>query len=393
MAGVWGKRWALLVPFLFVAAACGVTHDRETHARGSAPAPVAYVEPPPSEVSHPTGLSFIDESAGWVIGEAPCPDGQHPVGDSAWLPRHCLRIIRTRDGGRHWEATATPATGGRSRSGGSGGYVTDIRFADARNGWVFDWDLWSTHDGGATWTAPRLDGPVVSLETTGGKVFALVASCRLSRSDCRGPLRLFESAVGSDDWRLVFDMDAGSGVGRYGRLVVSGRSVYALVDRSGTSWATARPAGLYARSPGGRWERRLVPPSCFRGVLAAAGPRELFLWCQTGDGAGGSAPHEFYVSRRDGFRWAQMWSDRSVYFNPVAVTSEGRFLATSVEVLLIERPDGSRDWIRFDASGQINESIIALQFLTARYGVVLTGKGLYITRDAGRYWDPVPLPL
>ncbi len=133
-----------------------------------------------------------------------------------------------------------------------------------------------------------------------------------------------------------------------------------------------------------------MPSQRFGAVAAAAGPAELLLWCQTGDGAGGSAPHEFWVSRSAGMRWTRVWSDRSVYFDPVAVTSQGRFLATSVEVLLIERPDGSRDWIRFDASGQINESILRVVFPSARDGFVLTAQGLYRTGDAGRHWDPVP---
>jgi hypothetical protein len=341
--------------------------------------------------SHPTGMSFVDESEGWVIGEAPCPDGQRPAEPQGWPLNQCLRIVRTRDGGRHWEPTAAPATGGRSRSWDPGDYVTDIRFADTRNGWAFDRDLWSTHDGGDTWTAPDLGSPVLSLETTAGKAYALVASCRRSRSDCRGPVRLYEANVGSDDWRPVFDIDIGSPSVVNGSVVVSGRSVYVVVDPSAAS-PGGKPPSLYALTPAGRWDRRPLPSSCPWGVVLAAGsPRDLFLWCQTGDGAGGSAPHEFHVSPDGGVQWTRIWSHRSVYFGPIAITPEGRFLANSVEHLQIERPDGSSEWTRFSASGQYNESIIALQFVTARHGVVLTGKGVYVTRDAGRHWDPVHL--
>ncbi|MGH9009726.1 MAG: hypothetical protein ACRDYF_07755 [Acidimicrobiia bacterium] len=272
-----------------------------------------------------------------------------------------------------------------------------MRFADARNGWAFDRDLWATHDGGATWTALDLGSPVFSLETTGRSAYALVASCRLSRSDCRGPVRLYESTVGSDDWRPVFDIDVGSPPSPNGSLVVSGRSVFLVVHPHpyGGQPQPGKPASLFARTPVGRWERRALPSSCDWAVpqLAAATPRDLFLSCQTDQGAGGSAPHEFHVSRDGGFRWTRIWKDRSVYFNPIAVTSEGRFLAESIAELRIDRPDGSHETTRFTASGKYpyGESILAIQFLTPRHGIVLTSNELYITPDAGHHWDPVAL--
>jgi photosystem II stability/assembly factor-like uncharacterized protein len=323
---------------------------------------------------------FINEARGWVIGDG-CPAGG-------------VCVFHTRDGGQRWEAAGALATGGRTFRDTEDDYVSDVRFDDSKNGWAFDRGLWSTHDGGATWHAAGLGTPVLSLETAGGMVYALVASCRLRRSECQGPARLYETKVGRDDWRPVLDIDTGSGVGRYGRLVVSGRSVYALVDRSGTSWATARPAALFVRTPGGGWERRMVPPSCFHGVLAPAGQRELFLSCQTGDGAGGSAPHEFYVSRDGGRRWVRLWKQRSSYFKHLVVTEKGRFVADSTEWLRIERTDGTRDDLHFSASGEFSESIMGLNFVTPRQGAVVTvsndARGwLYLTHDAGRTWEPV----
>src|SRR5438876_190429 len=83
--------------------------------------------------------------------------------------------------------------------------------------------------GGATWTALHLGSPVLALETTGARAYSLVASCRNGRSDCSGPVRLYEAPVGSDDWQPVLDIDVGSPPAPNGSLVVSGRSVYAVV--------------------------------------------------------------------------------------------------------------------------------------------------------------------
>ena len=227
-------------------------------------------------------------------------------------------------------------------------------------------------------------------------MYALVASCRLRRSDCQGPVRLYEASAGSDDWRPVLDIDVGSPPSPNGTLVVSGRSVYALVHPYDGSPQPGKPADLYALTAAGRWERRPLPASCWLGAtVAAPGPRDLFASCQTGDGAGGSAPHEFHMSHDRGVRWRRIREGRSVYFGPIGVTPAGRFLADSTEQLQIDRPDGSRQYRRFRYSPQhrCGTKIHAMQFITTQQGVVLTCFELYITRDAGHRWDLVPLTL
>lgn len=394
-----GDRWAGLVSVVLVATACGhpsggpqgdapatspiaevVDRAASTPARQTITPAASPYRPGRASEFRPSGVSFIDESRGWVIGEGPC------TGEG------CSNVFQTRDGGRHWVPTSAPATGGHSRSHGGDPYVSDVRFADAQNGWAFDRDLWSTHDGGATWNPVPLDSPVLSLETTGGKVYALVASCHLRRSECRGPVRLHEAKVGGDDWRPVLTVDVGSARPN-GQVVVWGRSVYVIVHpHFGEAAFPGDPPVLYAITPTGDPQRRRVPSPCgVRAVLAAAGPRDLSLWCQTGDGAGGSAPHVFYVSRNAGKTWTHIWKRRSIYYGPIAITPKGTFLGASIAWLQIERPDGTREMIRFSASGLYNEQIHRISFVTARQGWVVTGPlegWLYNTRDAGHTWEP-----
>ena len=321
---------------------------------------------------------FINEAEGWVVGEGCAAGGA------------C--VSRTRDGGRHWEATGAPATGGWSLRETEDDYVSDIRFADPDNGWVFDRGLWSTHDGGATWQAAGLGSPVLSLETAGGMVYALVASCRLRRSECQGPARLYEATVGKDDWRSMLSIDVGSHP--KGRLAVSGASVFLVADPAAGDPQPDKPPVLLARTPRGRWERRSLPAACAWSVgVPVGGPKGLSLPCQTAQGAGGSAPHEFYVSHDGARTWARVWKRRSSYFKYLVVTREGRFVADSTEWLRIERTDGTRDDLHFSASGEFSESILALRFVTPRQGAVVTTSNdrrgwLYLTHDAGRTWDP-----
>lgn len=386
-----GCRWVGLLSVVLVAAGCV---DRPGGGEASAPttqSPARLLNGATSDTTRPTaalaghsllrptGVWFIDESRGWVIGEGPCPDG--------------VCLLRTGDGGRHWAPSPAPTTGGYSHSRGPDSYVSDVRFADANNGWAFDRDLWSTHDGGATWARVPLESPVFSLETNGDKVYALVASCRLRWLECHGPVRLYEAEVGSDDWRSVLTVDVGS-AGPNGQIVVAGRSVYVTVHPhlSASDFPGDQPV-LYAVTEAGDLQRRAVPSPCgVRAFLAAAGPRDLSLWCQTGDGAGGSAPHILYRSRNGGRTWTRIWERRSAYYGPVAITPEGTFLGVSTANLRVDRPDGTQETIRFSASGLYNEQIHSLGFVTPRQGAVVTGPfegWLYITRDAGHTWEPV----
>lgn len=110
----------------------------------------------------------------------------------------------------------------------------------------------------------------------------------------------------------------------------------------------------------------------------------------------GSAPHEFYVNHDGGRSWTRIWKHWSSYFQHLVVTPEGRFVADSTDWLRIERPNGSRDDLTFNASGDFGEFIVALSFVTPHQGAAVTASNdrrgwLYLTHDAGRTWEPVRL--
>ena len=373
------KRWAWLLSVFVVTGGCtGGSRPAAKSVPATSPVtPVTATVAPP--VFRPTGVWFINEAEGWVIGDG-CPAGG-------------VCVSRTRDGGRHWEAAGALATGGRTFRDTEDDYVSHVRFADPRNGWAFDRGLWSTHDGGATWHAAGLGSPVLSLETAGGMVYALVASCRLRWSECQGPARLYQAKVDTDNWRSVLSIDVGSNPS--GHLTVSGASVFLVAVPAAGDPQPDKPPVLLARTPRGRWERRSLPAACaYSGGVPTAGPNGLSLSCQTGQGGLGHAPHEFYVSHDGGRRWVRIWKHESSYFKYLVVTREGRFVADSTEWLRIERTDGTRDDLHFSASGEFSESIMGLNFVTPRQGAVVTVSNdtrgwLYLTHDAGHTWEPV----
>jgi photosystem II stability/assembly factor-like uncharacterized protein len=86
-------------------------------------------------------VSFVDAQHGWVCGYV------FPTGNSV--------LLRTSDGGEHWESLPC----------GSNRYLTDVVFLDQQNGWMIantDPDLTSgilrTTDGGNTWTTMDTGG-------------------------------------------------------------------------------------------------------------------------------------------------------------------------------------------------------------------------------------------
>jgi len=330
----------------------------------------------------PSGVWFINPDEGWVIGEAPCGDAK------------CTVVARTRDGGRRWETTGAPATAGASQQARSTDYVRAIRFADEHHGWAFYPELWATHDGGASWRQVRLGNPILSLETTAGRVYAVVGSCPGSMGECTGPVRLYEAEVGSDDWRSVLEVELKPGhssnwVHHNGGLEVNDEAVYLMVEPNASGPEDGEPPLLFTRSPAGRWERRQNAPCDWGGGLTARGPRNLVFLCQTGEGAFNQAVYELYESSDGARSWTLEWRSRGrvPHMAIVADTTEARYVAWFTGELDVERRDGRRHTVWFNASGQ-TEIFPSVRFVDPQHGTALTSL-VYITHDSDLTWEPI----
>ena len=107
------------------------------------PAPIAYASPYVA-----TGLAFSDQSTGYVAYAYLTGTNQE------------AQIYRTADGGQRWSVTA----GTVKAVAGPNGSVFDgnltVAVADADHGWLTDTHtLWTTADGGDTWTRTALPVP------------------------------------------------------------------------------------------------------------------------------------------------------------------------------------------------------------------------------------------
>jgi photosystem II stability/assembly factor-like uncharacterized protein len=318
----------------------------------------------------PQSFTAIGELTWWLLGPAPCPAGQTGP---------CGSIIRTTDGGRNFTGVPAPQAPLTTSATTGPGY-SQLRFADAKNGYAYDPALYATHDGGTTWQQVSVGGAVTELAISGGQAYAIVSPAGGASG------KLMRSPVGQDAWTAVSAAGAVSG-----GLWVQGSNVITqsaagtgvggnvLVSHDGGSTFTASPAP----SPG------------FPCQFAAPVPPVVWAACPTGTESG-------------------VWrsSDGGAHFTIAAGTGTSLRLANSAPFAAASDTTavvGAQPMIyRSDNSGAlwspVGPSGIAqwayLGFTDVTHGVALGYVGsispanerLYYTTDGGQTYHLVPLP-
>jgi hypothetical protein len=211
----------------------------------------------------PLSFSAVSLQKWWVLGSIPCDKVQR-----------CPVILRTTDGGIHFERVAAPNLG----SVGTGPMVSGVRFANGSQGWVFGPGLWSTDNGGATWEEQGVSGLVVDVEAGDGVAYALVCA---TRSTSCPTMDLLRSGAPGGSWKKV-NLPAPLFVGS--ELAVQGSHVYitnGVGDQQGEQGSS-----LLISTDGGR--HFVVEQSgCFAGLggrvqPAISGGGILWESCPTG---------------------------------------------------------------------------------------------------------------
>jgi hypothetical protein len=130
-------RLVLLLVTL-VSAACGGTNGRDAPSLAALTKPAAVSEP-----FQVVSASFVSADRGFVLGTTGCRQAS------------CTVLLATNDGGRTWERTTAPPAPVRTGAP-TGDGIRTIRFANERDGWAFGGGLFSTHDGGRSWSLLRV---------------------------------------------------------------------------------------------------------------------------------------------------------------------------------------------------------------------------------------------
>ena len=147
--------------------------------------------------------------------------------------------------------------------------MSQVRFADAHDGWVFGPQLWSTHDGGTHWRESSLTG-VWTLETSAGHVHAVAFG------QSTDGFAIESSVTTSDVWVRTGSLQTGAGLVPASDLVLQGT----------TGWAIENDRTVVggARLVAGHWVTWRAPCATNGGAaeIGAASISSLVAVCQQG---------------------------------------------------------------------------------------------------------------
>ncbi len=215
----------------------------------------------------------------------------------------CGAIVRTTDGGSSFVGIPSPPV--------SASDVTQLRFANALDGYAFDAELWETTNGGASWVHVSTTGQVTEVAAADGEAY--VVECALGTS-CRST-DLLRSLVGSGEWQKV---STPISLGGFAQFAVSGQNLYVQ------SGSEPRNVFLYSPDKGATFSERVSPctpslPDC-RVTAAADGSPTLWAASPTGMDAGA------WVSKNGGTTWRSA-SRNAAFPNSLGITAASSSVA------------------------------------------------------------------
>jgi photosystem II stability/assembly factor-like uncharacterized protein len=285
----------------------------------------------------PVSFTAISEFSWWLLGTAPCNG------------HTCTAIVRTTDGGPQFTRIAAPPTTN----------VQNVRFGNEDDGYAFGQQLWSTVDGGRSWTHQQPGSIVNDLQIAGDYVYAI--AYRHSQT------HLMSSAIGTNNWTTL----GGLGRGYLSGLWVQGSTVFI---NSGTHLLVSDNGGASFRRVGGTHR---VSDCTYDG-----GPQALWALCSTG-----MAPDDILLSTNSGNTFT---TAAQVPYGPIDsfAAATGTVAVASSQGPLYRSGNAGASWARVKAP---SANWIYLGFTDATHGVAIGGFGkggmqdsrLYYTTDGG----------
>jgi hypothetical protein len=339
----------------------------------------------------PGSVSFVSTTTGFVLGiDSTCP------------ARTCVALARTTNGGSSWVALPAPRAGYGSagaQAESSLPSVTNVRFANPSDGWVFGPALFATHSGGRTWQQLRLGGSVYALETSGGYVDALVSPCS-NESECSGSLRLEQARAAGGAFVTVRSgpsvLLSALGTGAISLHAPVGFAEFGGVIKTAL-YATSNLANLrgWYAFPDPCAVTRFPDPTL--AAFVAPNTNILYSLC-VGPGAAGSQQKDL-VETQSGVSTVVGSPPSGGMSAWLAATSSGVLVvgAASGASWLYRSVDGGRSWSTVESYRDGGVGFSYLGFTTSTQGAAIHGRPdapldqLLMTHDAGAIWRSVSI--
>jgi hypothetical protein len=339
--------------------------------------------PPPH--FRPTSVTFVGTGSGTVVGAVIGQAGP-PCATS-----YCTSLAGTSNYGASWYGVSAPVAPGPD--GGSG--VSQLRFANLRDGWAFGPGLYETSGGGWPWTQEDTYGQrVLDVEAAAGHALAIFGTCTGTGADYAAnctSFTLYSSAAGSTTWTPVQVPAAFAPINASTApsLVIAGNTGY-LVAPSGaviTGPVTGGPWTLAGQAP---CKPAGLPSG---GFLLAASPVQLLLTCASPP-ASSSQPVLF--TSPNGLAWQQVGPVQAAG-TPTSLASAASgevVLATTAGIAV--SADAGKTWRSASIAGSTPAGGFAYVGMTnAEQGVAVPADSslgeLFVTQDGGLTWTPSPI--
>jgi hypothetical protein len=327
--------------------------------------------------SSPVSATFLPSGEGWTLSGYHCSTGV------------CIAVKRTTDYGRTWTSLPLPPRLRTVASPNTSNYFPlvqqNIYFANAKDGWIygsvspvgsigdtnlsFDAEIWSTHDGGASWSAlnttslgMRFD--ILAVAASRGSVYAL--------SWKGATFGLWRSSVATDAWRRVATptlYPAAGGSNMEGALIFKGVNGWLMLgnDRGTTASARLESSGRWVH-----WNAPCANVGDSFSVPVLFNSTTLADVCTIGGFGGNVVPGTPHYLKQQS-NWVFVSHDAGLTFKPTSQVTIGG----SSEFL---------DWVTTLPASPAPGRILVAK--SVPHGMK-TSDHLYLSRDGGETWRSV----
>jgi hypothetical protein len=341
----------------------------------------------------PTSVTFVGTGQGGLVGAVIGQAGP-PCATS-----DCTSLAGTSDYGASWYGVSAPLAPGPSGTSG----VSQLRFANLRDGWAFGPALYETTGGGWPWQQVSTGGQrVIDLEASGQSALAVFATCSGTgtgyATGCTS-FALYAGAAGTTAFTPVAVPVA------YRHMSTAQPSSAQLIIAAGTGYLLT-PSGAVLSGPvtGGAWTLagqapctpgQAQPDGAPSGAQLAANQQELLLACtgQPGTPAGQVA---LYSSTTGGATWQTVSSvAQSGSLTSLTSATAGQVVLATTNGLYYSA-DGGTTWQPASLGATAPDGGFSyVGMTTPQLGVAVPADSLlgeiYVTRDGGKTWSPSPI--